>query len=176
MNETIANKLQAIAENIPKVYESGMQSVLGKQYELIEEITLEEAVASFTRNMDTKGIPYNLSAIRMRVQAPAADGANSTSQIIFSLTNVTGGTAIYHQVSGGLGTSEKVTNLVARNDHGQIDYYSVNSSKNGVGNRAMRDGYVIRPWYNIASLNITTYPTTLLIPAGTKITIYGIKE
>lgn len=147
-----------------------------KQYELIEEITLAEAVASFTRNMDTNGEPYNLSAIRVKVNAPAAEGATSTSQIIFNTKDARGNSTIYHQVTGGLGTSARVSYLVARNECGMIDYYIVNSAVNNTGARYVRDGYVIRPWKNIASFIISTYPTTVLIPAGTTITIYGIKE
>lgn len=166
---------EAEKEEIVKEAVEGVQAA-EKQYELIEEITLDEAVASFTRNMDTNGKPYNLSAIRVRVNAPAAEGATSSSQIIFQTQNATGGSPIYHQVTGGLGTSARATYLVARNECGLVDYYTVNSAVNNSGARYMRDGYVIRPWTNIASLIISTYPTSVLIPAGTTITIYGIKE
>ena len=56
-----------------------------KQYELIEDVTLEEAATSFKRTTDTNSVAYNFSAIRVRIVAPAATAA---AQIIFSIGNI----------------------------------------------------------------------------------------
>lgn len=150
-----------------------LQAEQNKQYELIEEVTLVEDVASFKRTADTNGVPYNLSALRIRVLAAAA---STSAQIIFaagygnSTTNL-----MYHQQSNALQTSERATNFVLRNDHGFVDYYCITSSKSNIGTAQMRDGYINRVWGNIQRFSLSTYPSTVLIPAGTIIQIWGIK-
>ena len=147
-----------------------------KQYELIEEITIDEAVASFKRDIDTSGNAYDFSAIRVRVQAPVAEGAQSASQIIFDLRGENNALLLYHQTPGGLSpTSEKVTHLIARNDHGLLDYYVAVSDVRSNANMVTKEHYVNTPWTNVVSIRLITYPNTVLIPAGTKITIYGVR-
>lgn len=144
-----------------------------KIYELIEDVTLEEAATSFKRTADPNGVAYNLSAIRVRIVAPAATAA---AQIIFSIGNATRGSFIYHQASNALKTSATTTNFVARNDNGLVDYYVMAGvSANNIGNCTVRDGYVHADWGNVTKIVFTTYPESVLIPAGTRIQIYGIR-
>ena len=145
---------------------------LQKTYELIEEVTLAEAVTVFKRTADTNGVPYNFSAIRIRVLAPAA---TAKAQIIFSIYGSGGSNMIYHQQGEALQTSERATNFIARNDHGLIDYYGVSAAKGVSDTPKMRDGYIIRPWSNVVSLSLSTYPSSVMIPAGTTIQIYGVR-
>lgn len=144
---------------------------LNKQYELIEEVTLAEEAASFKRNKDTNGVPYDFSAIRVRVVAPAA---TAKAQIIFSIY-AKDFNLMYHQQSEALTTSKTATNFVLRNDHGLVDYYCVTSAEVNQGNPRMRDGYIIRPWENGTSISLTTNPSSVLIPAGTTIKIYAVR-
>ena len=82
---------------------------------------------------------------------------------------------IYHQQGEALQTSERATNFIARNDHGLIDYYGVSAAKGVSDTPKMRDGYIIRPWSNVVSLSLSTYPSSVMIPAGTTIQIYGVR-
>ena len=143
-----------------------------KQYELIDEVTLEEAVSSFSRNTDTNGVPYDFSAIRIRTLAPAAE---RTAQIIFSVRSKGGSSMIYHQQVDGLSTSVRATNFVARNDHGLVDYHCVSSSKDSTDNLKFRDGYLFGAWKNVVSFGLATYPASVLIPAGTLVQIYAVR-
>jgi hypothetical protein len=120
-------------------------------------------------------VAYNLSGLRVKVRTPAAEGANTTTQLIFNIGHTEGGSLIHHQLTGGLATTEKVSYLVAGDDHGMLDYYALTCAPSNISSRGMRDGYVIRPWYNISSVQVSSYPAKVLIPAGTTITIYGIR-
>ena len=143
-----------------------------KRYELIEEVTIAEAVSSFSRNKDTNGVPYDFSAIRIKVLAPAA---TAKAQIIFSVYRKDGTNLCYHQQPDALSTSETATNFVLRDDHGMVDYYCVTSAKTSTGSPKMRDGYIVRPWGNVISFSIGTYPSSVSIPAGTLVQIYAVR-
>ena len=83
---------------------------------------------------------------------------------------------IYHQQGDALQTSERATNFVLRNDHGMVDYYCVTSSKNNMDAPKIRDGYINRTWGSSAqNFSLSTYPNTVLIPAGTFIQIWAIR-
>lgn len=170
-----AERAEKGAKDAEEAAEEAIAALQPKPYELIEEITIDEAVASFKRKLDTNGVAYNFSGIRVKVRTPAAAGANTSTQLIFNIEGTAQDYFIYHQLSGGLATTEKVSYLVANNDHGLLDYYVLTSSPNNTGSREMRDGYVIKPWRNVVSVQVLTYPATVQIPAGTTITIYGIR-
>ena len=144
-----------------------------KTYELIEDVTLQEDVSSFVRTADPNGVAYNFSAIHIRILAPAATAA---AQIIVNLGNAANSYFLYHQTSNGLRTSTTATNIVARNDNGLTDYYVMAGvSSDGIGNCAVRDNYLYREWGNITRINFSTYPSTVLIPDGTRIRIYAVR-
>ena len=145
---------------------------LQKTYELIEEVTLAEAVSSFSRNKDTNGVVYDFSAIRIRILAPAAE---RTAQIIFSVHGKGSNSMIYHQQADGLSTSVRATNFVARNDHGLVDYRSVSSGKDSIDALKFRDGYLFKSWKNVNGFSLGTYPSSVSIPAGTLIQIYAVR-
>jgi hypothetical protein len=150
---------------------------LEKQYELIEEITLEEAAAALTRIFGKDGEAYNLSALRVSVKIPVLEDAHQNHQLIFSFNTVANDYKLYHQAAGAFSTSSETnTYLVAKNDHGIMDYYVVVCTGNSEYNHRVKANYVNLPWENIVRLNLSTYPSTILLPVGTKITIYGIKE
>jgi hypothetical protein len=160
----------------------GAAPAVEKQYELIEDITLDEDVTSFTRskcpiNEKWNGEAYNFSAVRMYINAQPCDDATSSSQIIFNLASASNSYHIYHQQNNGLSTSARTTGLVARNDRGFVDYYAVNGSGSGSsGSLTARPDYTfVRPWDNIIRINLSTHPSSLTIPAGSRIRIYGIR-
>ncbi len=179
---TIAEKLAIIAENVQKVYDAGYgngyEEGRGGQYELIEEFTLDEDVARVDRSFDTNGEAYNFSAIKIAVKAPIAETAtHSSHQLIFVVPDLkNGGSHIYHQVNGALSASgAKNTYFTARNDHGMTEYYIVPCNPGGVGQWVSKDPWCWKPWGNVEKFVLQTYPTSVLIPAGTVITIYAIR-
>jgi hypothetical protein len=174
---TSAGEVSALTKLVTEADEklARMDTVLAeksKQYELIEKVTLEENVATFKRTADTKGVPYDFSAFRIRVQT--AEAARS-AQIIFNIKKKDGSSMIHHQQPEALATSEKATNLVLRNDHGLVDYYCVTSGSLNTNSPLLRDGYVNLEWGNVATVTLSTYPSAVGIPVGTVITIYGIR-
>ena len=172
---TALTKLIAQTEQKLSEADEALESIapLRKTYKLIEEITLDEDVAQFYRTTDPKGVPYDFSAMRIRVQTAAA---SASAQIIFSAYGKgQSNSLIYHQVSNALATSAKSTNLVARSDHGFLECYSVSGNSGNLGNAQYRDGYLMKDWHNVINLRLTTYPSDVLIPAGTKIKIYAVR-
>lgn len=161
----------------PKGDKGDPGTLVEKQYELIEEITLEEDITLFKRLNEPSGEPYNFSAIRVYVEAAPCPTASSTSQLILKCMTAQDVSNIYHQVNGGLNSVARATGFVARNDCGLVEYYAITSSSGDVvDNVKTKPRYgAIRPWVNIARLQISCYPSTVYIPAGTKITIYGIR-
>ena len=143
---------------------------LNKQYELIEEVTLEEDAASFTRTADPNGVPYGFSAVRVQIKAEIADKSQS---LLSALGCATSSSYVYHQISNGLSTEVRHAHLMCRNDHGQLDYYAMSSNTNSAGNILARANYLGKAWQNITRINLTA--ATSVIPAGTTIKIYGIR-
>lgn len=143
---------------------------LNKQYELIEEITLEEDVASFTRTADTNGNPYNFSGVRIHVVSAATSAAQS---LIFQLGTESNAWWMYHQQGSGLTTDTRHTYFKCSNDNGHIDYFCVTSTTNSAANVLARANYLINTWQNITKITLSAGSTT--IPAGTKIKIWAIR-
>jgi hypothetical protein len=152
-----------------------------KQYELIENITLDEDVTSFVRtnepdeNGELNGPSYNFSAVRICIQAAANPNVGSSAQIILQMDGNKGDYMIYHQTNGAIATSERVTTLVARNDYGMVDYYVLAGSVSSPTNISSRPAYLIKPWKNVSEINLTTYPSGTILPAGSRIRIYAIR-
>ena len=143
---------------------------LNKQYELIEEVTLEEDAASFTRTADPYGVPYDFSAVRVQIKAEIADKSQS---LLSALGCATLSSYVYHQISNGLSTEVRHAHLMCRNDHGQLDYYAISTNTNSPGNMMARANYLGKAWQNITRINLAA--ATSVIPAGTTIKIYGIR-
>lgn len=142
-----------------------------KQYELIEEVTLTEAVSYFSRNKDTNGRAYNFSAITVIVIASAA---SATAALIFNPMDVDNKYLFYHEHAGGLGTSNRSCVFRGRNDHGLSEGYSFGTNTANANCYAERS-FNGDAWRNVSKINLATYPSTVLIPAGTTIKIYGIR-
>lgn len=149
---------------------------LNKQYELIEEVTLEEDVESFTRTADTNGNPYNFSAMRIYVDATAAEGANNNSQMIFSLGTKSNNFAIYLQATGGITNTARNTLLNAQNENGFRSVWFATATSGGTSTNIQTiSAHYTYIWENVTRLALSTHPSTLKIPAGTCIRIYGIR-
>lgn len=150
-----------------------IREATGKQYELIEEIKINADTDEVKIDKDKDGNPLNLSAIRIKVKTAAASGS---AQIIFILSSNVQSSMIYQQVASALSTGgAKATHFVARNDHGMIDCFAVNSDVDSTNYPRYRDGYIIKPWSNVVKIRLITYPTTVLIPKDTEIQVYGIR-
>lgn len=179
-NTTVSGKSDPVAiiekqETIIAEQEAELAK-LNKQYELIEEVTLEEDVESFTRTADTNGNPYNFSAMRIYVDATAAEGANNNSQMIFSLGTKSNNFAIYLQATGGITNTARNTLLNAQNENGFRSVWFATATSGGTStNIQTRSAHYTYIWENVTRLALSTHPSTLKIPAGTCIRIYGIR-
>lgn len=169
-NKYWAEKLaeqEAINEELTAEVEA-LQAEQNKQYELIEEVTLTEAVASFTRNKDTNGVAYNFSAVRACANFPAA----SASQTITFILGAQGSDYYIYHNDEGIATDARQTILVARNDCGICDYYYCVSQTGYRGYLRTRSTYIQNVWKNIKKVTINAATT---FPIGTVIKIYGIR-
>ena len=146
-----------------------------RQYELIEEITLQEAVSSVYRTKDPNGVPYNFSAVRISVNYTAATRTASATIYLQAADN---SNVIYHTATSAISTTNRGLFFIAKNDHGFAQYYCVDGgSYSGTLNVKSTPGYNDRMWKNCAKITIGTYTGSdpVLIPAGTVIRIYGIR-
>lgn len=146
-----------------------------KTYELIEDVTLQEDVSGFVRTADPNGVAYNFSAVRICITAAANPNAGSSAQIILQVDGNKSDYMIYHQATGSIATSERVTTLVARNDHGMLDYYVSSGSVNSPTTNSSRPAYLVKQWSNVSRINLFTYPSGTVLPAGSRIRIYAVR-
>ena len=143
-------------------------------YRLIEQVTLEEDVASFKRTVDPEGKPYNFTAVALTVSSTAA---SATAQLIVSMSAGGGKLVAYHQISNGLTTAGAVCFCKAYNDRGLTEFYAGTGKNETVVNMTKKSNYTTREWSNVKSINLTTYGGgAVMIPAGTTVTIYAIEE
>lgn len=149
---------------------------MGGQYQLIEDVTLDENVTSFVRAADPKGVAYDFSAVRIYIRVPIYDGSDAASQIIFGLDSFEDTNMIYHQASNPISSSkEKRLYMVARNDCGLIEYSLGVAEAAGSANLLSKPSPWVYPWGNIIKIKLTAYSDGKVIPAGTRIAIYAVR-
>ena len=150
-----------------------MEKIL-RPYTLIENITLEEAVARLDRRTDLQGNQYNFSAIRVLVYTPIATNGMLTLQVYNE-----GGfnnQLLYASSNGSISATEaKTTMFKVYNDHGLMDYYNLtgNTSSGSAGSLNRRATFMDKQWSNVTALRVRNENGNL--PAGTRIVIYGIR-
>lgn len=135
-------------------------------YELIEEITISEAIESFIRESTPDGTPYSLAGFFCVITSPGVDNTITLSQTIFA-----GGTSLYNY---GVRAIDKAVNAKS------VVFACVN-------NKILHaEQYPVGVNYEFA--NVTRFakkfvpdgsPITKVqfngdIPVNTKITIYGV--
>ena len=148
---------------------------MGGQYELIEDITLDEDVTRFSRTTDPNGVPYDFSAIRMYVNVPAyADISDARAKGIISTKDASNAFVLYEWIRL-VGATERRLSFVAYNDGGLIENYTASAESSGTGNRVYRPFYAVEPWKNACQIAITTSANDVVIPAGTRIQIYAVR-
>ena len=163
--------------NKPLATKEYVDSIAKGQYELIEDFTLEEEVKSITRSIDLENNSYDFTSIKIIVSAPAA---TAKAQIIFNVKKQGGDSLVYHQVTNALSTSGTYTIFCARNDHGMIEHYAATgASGSSIPNMTTRLYYSTYWWHNIKSFTLSTYTsstTEVMIPAGTRVMVFGVRE
>lgn len=147
-----------------------------KQYELIEDFTLEKDAAIITRKKypeshPRSGEPYDFNAIRVYVSIP--DKSSVTAQIIFCTGTGSNGYYIFHAQNNGL-LAGKASQAFFRayNDGGFVNYdvaVSQNYTKHAI------PSYIAKVWGNVDKLEISSNNSGNVFPAGTRIRIYGIR-
>lgn len=149
-------------------------AAMNKQYELIEDITLEEAVASFKRTAEPNGVPYDFEALFIRIIALKASGS---ANINFTIQGKNG-TRMCYAVTTGNGLVEsnnKQTICKVFNDHGFADNYVCSLPPSSVSALYRGSWDFNVPWENVVSISFGTYPSSVLFPVGTRIQIYGVR-
>lgn len=149
---------------------------LGGQYELIEDITLTEDVTSISRSKDPNGVTYNFSAVRILAEVPACSSALGYNQMIIILSSRATYAMIYHQANYAVATTAKKTFAIARNDNGMLECYIGVADGSNVTNITARPYFAAQMWENVSSLSLSMNPSNAIIPAGTRVQIYGIRR
>lgn len=147
-------------------------SKFNKQYELIEDITLDADATSFTRDEDTNGKAYYFDAVRILVEATAA---KATSQLIFAGVGIDGNYVIYHQQTNALEASAKKSIMNAENNKGLAEVYVATGYSANMGAMYTKPLYGMKSWVTICKITLSTSSDNAPIPAGTRIRIYAVR-
>ena len=163
---------EAINEELTAEVEA-LQAEQNKQYELIEDVTLDEDIANFIRTADPSGNKYNFSAIRIFIRTAVCA---TTAQVIFAIGAGSSTSYVYHQQNDILTKDTECDALfVERNDNGFVEYFCASYPKNQSAIMRLRPAYNIKVWQNVTRVSISANSSTATIPAGTNIKIYGIR-
>lgn len=143
------------------------------QFELIEEITLTEDVASITRNAETNGTPYNFKELRFTIYIPQMPTSGNMNLFIETLAN---GTTLA-QATASLGsTSYGVYALCELSVTNGIFTAMVTEQSQWLGGcyGAKKLNNIILTQKNIGGLKLSR-PTGMVLPSGTNIKIYAVR-
>ncbi|MBR2311328.1 MAG: hypothetical protein IKA47_12495 [Oscillospiraceae bacterium] len=145
---------------------------LRKQYELIEDFTLEEAVAKIVRRTDLNGVQYDFSALRIAVCAPVAEAKSRITFRVLSPANYTLG---YLDINNALLTTNiQRTAYELCNNKGLVDQYAFTGQDGSNGDHQSKLDFFFKEWReNISYVEIIAVNTTF--PIGTQIKIYAIR-
>ena len=167
-NLTEEEKAQA-RENI------GAAAVSG-QYELIEDITIGEAVTRVSRIVDPDGNAYNFEAVRVIVLTSVASSKYSLTFQAYTDSNYKN-QVLFASTSEGISTAERTSIFKCYNDCGLLDYYSLvgNTSGGGTGNLQRRVTSYDNEWENIKAIAISGNNSAAEIPVGSRILIYAVR-
>lgn len=140
------------------------------QYELIEDITLEEAVASFERNTAPDGSAYNFTDVRIVVTAPAVEKANMLT--LQAYKTLGGSQLLFLSINNALNTQAQTTIYKLYNDKGMLEYYGYTGRDSVSSANMLKRGYFWdEPWNNMVKFKLSASS----IPAGTRIVIYAVR-
>ena len=145
---------------------------IDKPYELIEEVTLEEDVF-FERYKEPDGTDYNFREVELRAEFPACDktGNLAITYWINSYVN----TLVSYFMSPFSATTKKYGYNRAWNENG---YYRTGwwtcTQNNGIA-AAYYENPVNQGQYSVTDGNIMGIRVGVSVPAGTKITIKGVR-
>lgn len=136
-------------------------------YELIEEITISEAVTSFIRESTPDGTPYSLAGFLCVITSPGVDKAIALNQTIFA-----GETSLYNYGVGAVDVAvnsksvlfARVNNKILHGEQYPVGTYYEFAHVLRFAKKFVPDGSPIRKIVFSGD-----------IPANTKITIYGVR-
>lgn len=136
-------------------------------FELIEEITITEAVASFARDSAPDGTPYSLAGFLCVITSPGVASAIALSQVVYA-----GTTQFYNYGVRAVDAAENAKSVLfacVNNAVLHVEQYPVGiqyelANTPRIGKKVVLDGSPI-----------TKVTFSGNIPANTKITIYGVR-
>lgn len=136
-------------------------------FELIEEITITEAVASFARESAPDGTPYSLAGFLCVITSPGVASAIALSQVVYA-----GTTKFYNYGVRAVAAEENAKSVLfacVNNAVLHVEQYPVGiqyelANAPRIGKKFVPDG---------SSITKVTFNGN--IPANTKITIYGVR-
>jgi hypothetical protein len=139
------------------------------EYVLIEDITLDEAVASFERNTAPDGSAYNFTDIRIAITTPAVETATA---ITLRAYHTGGGELLFFSINTSINTQAQTTIYKLYNDKGLVEFYGYTGRDTVSSANMQRRGYFWdTPWKNVGKIKLTASS----IPAGTRIVIYAVR-
>ena len=159
-----------------RTYGEWVEDEDGAVYELIEDITLEEAVQKIVRRTEPDGTPYNFKRMMVYLKKPSTAIGTSYRQVFFIDKSFMDYDIHSFSIMANV-TDDHLTLTTAKNRNGYWHTEMACQNINGVG----------RPFYgNIDLLQVTednnrilgyqvSCRESVLFEAGTNIKIYGIR-
>ena len=150
-----------------------------KQYELIEERTINAETNQIVFDKDLSEVPYDFSAVRIFTSIPACGGSGTNHQLIYQIGAVGDKWHFYWSIRDGIKAAEAMdTTFVSRNDHGFTDFRATTiGTGKGSTFSTLYSGpnLLVKPWKNATKITLSLSPTSLVFPVGTVVKIYAIR-
>ena len=147
----------------------------GAVYELIEDITLEEAVRKIVRTTEPNGTPYNFKRMMVWLSKPTAAIGSSFRQV-FALKNLPYDSFPFCSVSANLPDSHIAkTTCKSQNGYWNAELYCNNRNGVSKGVYGMTDDIDATGEYNRILGYKVSCTESVLFEVGTNIKIYGIR-
>lgn len=179
--------VKSLGGNNPAPDEDVYNQILGlidkggniRDYELIESITLEEDVAQVIRTTEPSGDALSLSHLYLKLTSPAYTG---NRRLYFSVGNTdspdvfTDDRIVYTHDATAINTSGLSTEVFCARDHGIFTSYMLPPPSSTLAMVYPLNIHSQTRTGSIKAIRIfASGNTTNLIPAGTKIDIYGVR-
>lgn len=144
-------------------------AIAGKQYELIESITLTEDTASVSRSAEPDGTEYNFEKVYIEFSVPET---SATAQI---LVRFNGESDNHIRVVNAMATSERDSVAYGRIENGLLIAYAVSGAAAGNGTQLYGVPSTGIFLDTISEIEMVSNLANVPMPSGTKIDIYAVR-
>lgn len=158
-----------------RTYGEWVEDEDGAVYELIEEITLEEAVQKIVRKTEPDGTPYNFKRMRVIIVKPSNVFGIAFRQVFGFNTQIPDMSPLCSIMANETYAHLAITTCKISNGYWDITMHTQN--QNGVGQNSYGMPYAVEATGNTARILVyqLSCSESVLFEVGTNIKIYGIR-